>query len=378
MSRDLRDATKFCLQCGVCSASCPSAIVSEFHIRKLVRRIHLDMIDDSFLSSYIWLCSECGMCHELCPEEIDLPKVVLELREHAAKRGFLKGELAELAERIVRQGIPYISLTRTRSSWMMRIPGWKEKIHEIIHLSSPMVYWVGCTPALRAPKIAEYTVRVLEKLGMGFKILADEKCCGEPLIWLGLVEEAKRVADRVSESIKAAGCEQIVTSCASCYNAFNNLYPELLGVKLPARVFHISQVIKDAIEHRGMELKLKNPMKVAYQDPCALGRHSGVYDAPRAVLNSIENLELVEPELSRQYSRCCGGGGGVWASNPGVAIAMALERIAKDFLPLGIKAIVTTCPLCYLNFRMALRRQRAPIKVLDLTEVVYQALSHGS
>jgi Fe-S oxidoreductase len=114
-------------------------------------------------------------------------------------------------------------------------------------------------------------------------------------------------------------------------------------------------------------------MKVTYHDPCSLGRHSNVYQPPRNVLKAALDLNFIEMPLSRNRSRCCGAGGGLWSFNNSVASDSAVERLVKDVTPLGVSALVTACPTCHINLRNASVRNALGIKVYDLMEIVESA-----
>jgi Fe-S oxidoreductase len=138
-------------------------------------------------------------------------------------------------------------------------------------------------------------------------------------------------------------------------------------------ILHISQVLSGS----DLNLSVPRPIRVAYHDPCSLGRGSGVYEDPRKVIESIEGVELLKAPPEGEASICCGGGGGIWALDNASASAQAGSRLEADFLPLGIQALTTCCPVCHLNFRQVLRRDRSKIKVYDLAELAAISLGRG-
>ena len=170
------------------------------------------------------------------------------------------------------------------------------------------------------------------------------------------------------EFIEKTGVNALVTPCAGCYYTFQKLYPEILGVSLPCEILHSSQFIENLINNEKLEFKSLN-LKVSYHDPCSLGRHSGVFEAPRNILKAIPSLTLVEMPLNRQLARCCGGGGGLWSFNHQVSMNSAYLRL-KDFQPLKVDMLTTACPLCQMNFRYTSARKSVPAKTCDITEIV--------
>jgi len=108
--------------------------------------------------------------------------------------------------------------------------------------------------------------------------------------------------------------------------------------------------------------------RVAYHDPCELGRLSGVFEEPRRALLKVASL--VEPLTTRGEATCCGGGGGLWSMAPELALAMAEARLARDVEPLGVSKLVTACPACLLNLKIAAAKRETltnkEVEVVDL------------
>jgi glycolate oxidase len=184
----------------------------------------------------------------------------------------------------------------------------------------------------------------------------------------GLWNEAKKIAKKVFSKIEKTGVNTLVTPCAGCYYTFMKLYPEILGVSLPCEILHSSHFIEKLVKGARLELE-RLDLGVSYHDPCSLGRHSGVFDAPRNALKAIPGLTLTEMPLNRQFARCCGGGGGLWSFNHQVSMNSAYLRL-KDLQPLKVDVLTTACPLCQMNFRYSSVRRSTSIKVCDITEIV--------
>lgn len=360
ITEQYKELIRRCEQCGTCTASCPTKEVSDFNIRKLVRHLQLEIHEDpEFLKTYPWLCTLCFRCKELCTEGLEIPKLVWALRELALKKDAVPTEVPDLLETIKTDSSPYILKGKSKTSRISPPLNSQE--------DAKTLFWMGCTPSVRAPNIVNSTANVLTKLGHPFKTLDNEPCCGEPLICLGLIEESKEIASNVVKTIMNTDVEQVIVPCSGCYNAFKNLYPEILGVELSGvEILHTSQFLAKNADG----LKLEKPMRVTYHDPCTLGRHAGIYDEPRKVLEGIEGLELVEMERNRQFASCCGGGGGLPSLKPEMALEIAKGKLEREVLPLDVDALVTSCPMCYLNFKFASMKKKIPLKVFDLSEVV--------
>ena len=211
-----------------------------------------------------------------------------------------------------------------------------------------MLYFRGCTARERETGISDATELLLKKAGVDYHIMDDEKCCGSVLLRTGFEEEAKEQIEKNAEALKG---EKIITSCAGCYKTLKDDYEGL-------DVVHISQFLNQLIEDGKLDFSKKD-LNVTYHDSCHLGRHSGVLDEPREVIKSLANL--VEMENIREYSLCCGAGGGVKSAYPEIAGQMASARIAQA-RETGCGTLVTPCPFCKLNL------ENDDMEVLDLTE----------
>jgi glycolate oxidase len=237
--------------------------------------------------------------------------------------------------------------------------------------------WLGCTVATRTPKTADAFINILTRSNTEFTTLGDkEGCCGYVLISTGLWEEARKVATDTIKRIEKTKAHTLVTPCSGCYYTFKRLYPEILDVNIPCEILHTSQFLEKKINDEEIHLKSLE-LNVTYHDPCSLGRHSGVYDAPRNVLKAIPNLNLVEMSLNRECARCCGGGGGLWTFNNEVSLYSTQTRLKEDLIPTDVNILTTACPQCQLNFRFGSRANlnlKNSIKIYDITEIFNLAM----
>lgn len=235
-----------------------------------------------------------------------------------------------------------------------------------------VLYYTGCMASYRLDSIAKSTIELLKKAGVDFKMLGEnEWCCGSVLLRTGNRELAREVAEHNVKAFKDAGIDTIVTSCAGCYKTLRNDYPELAGldgIKVLSSPEFILELIKDG------RIKLKSPgQKITFHDPCHLGRHSNVYDAPREVLKSIEGVELVEMARNRENSRCCGSGGGVKSGFGELANKMADVRI-DEAEATGANIVTSPCPFCTYALDDAAKRNGRTIKAVDFAELMLELL----
>jgi Fe-S oxidoreductase len=361
---ELKPLFRICEQCGTCTAACHFSDTGAQNVRRLIRHVNLGLLDDAFLSEAPWLCSACGRCAALCTEGLDIPALVEALRRLAGERGLAPPAAGTLARSIAESGAPFRALGKSKRSWVRPDCAPTE--------GAKVLYWTGCGPSLMLPSLARATARLLRAVAGGYALLEEEPCCGEPLGVLGRTSEAAEATAGALRALRESGAETVVTSCSGCFLTFGRHAPGPPGGKGDGpRILHLSQFL----DEQKPALSLGKKLRLAYHDPCSLGRGMGVYDAPRRVLGSIEGVEIVEIDPRREGAVCCGGGGGVWALRNEEAVAQGLRNLERHVLGLGADGLVTCCPVCHLNFRTSLRRKKSRVRVYDLAEVAAMGLS---
>jgi len=364
------DAFKLCYQCGLCDAVCPWNRVSTFSMRKIIREATFGFTDIE--SDAIWRCTTCGICPQQCPRDVKQIESGVSLRRIATEYGVFPTSVRPLrgvAASLTAEGNPLNEKRDKRADWAegLSVKTFTEGM-EVLYF--PCCY-LSYDPRLK--KVARATVRILNQAGVDFGILGSkENCCGESIRKTGDEELFKRLARENIKTFIDHGVKKILVSSPHCYHAFKNEYPEF---KVNFEVVHISQYVSALIDEGRLELKKEFVQKVTYHDPCYLGRHNGVYDAPREVLSKISGLELNEMPESRAGSLCCGGGGGrIWMET------QKGERFSdlriKQAVAVGAEALVTSCPYCITHFeesRLTLEN-RESLQVKDITEIIAEAI----
>jgi len=168
------------------------------------------------------------------------------------------------------------------------------------------------------------------------------------------------------------GVKKILVSSPHCYHTFKNEYPEFSA---NFEIVHISQFLSELMNEGRLKPVREFEKKITFHDPCYLGRHNKIFDAPRDVLKRVPGAELAEMELSRENSFCCGGGGGrIWMETPkGERFSDLRLQQAVD---VGAEVLVTACPYCITNFTdssLSLEDGQA-IEVKDITEIVQEVI----
>jgi len=250
--------------------------------------------------------------------------------------------------------------------------------------ASDTVYFVGCLPyydvlfnkiGAQGAEIAQSAVRVLNRLGIEPIVLENERCCGHDLLWEGDVANFRKLAELNAAMLQATGARRIVTTCPECARTLKVDYPAYVG-DLRMEVVHIAELLAQKLAEGKLRITHHASRITTYHDPCRLGRHLGIYDAPRQVIEAL-GLELVEMEHNRTFSTCCGGGGGVTAVNPKLSAQISKNRV-RDALAVGAETIVTVCPTCMPTLLKGAGRLANEVDkfvdVLDLWQMLDEAI----
>ncbi len=354
----VRKAVNVCTMCGFCKSVCPSfkaigwdSALSRGRIILTYGLLNGDLQPDESLVRNMYTCTTCADCVRRCPSKVDIVDIIELCRADLVKSGNILPKHKAMCENILECGNPYGEKQPRR-----------EALGKTPH-PAEIGYFAGCTATYRSRKTAEATISILEKLGTDYTTV-DEVCCGSVMQRVGWPQEdVTKLMKKNVEAIKALGIKKLVLACAGCYRMFKIEYPKY--VEVPFEVLHITEFLAS------QDLKLK-PMegKVAtYHDPCHLGRHCEVYEAPREVIGKIPGLDFREMEYNRKFSHCCGGGGGVRSAYPEDSMTIASARLDEaDFADV----IITTCPFCVNNLDSAKGDRK--VEVRDLTEIVDELL----
>jgi glycolate oxidase len=236
--------------------------------------------------------------------------------------------------------------------------------------------FAGCVTSYQDINIIPNIMKILDKAGSSYTALGrDENCCGYISYLVG-TKEFQEVAEKNVEAFSKIKPRQILTTCAGCYKTFKELYPKY--VPFNTEVVHAIEYLNRLIGENKIQFKDGNPMKVAYHDPCDLGRHLNIFEPPRELLKKIPGVTLIEFKNNRLLAKCCGGGGGLKAFDTDLSGEIAYKRILEA-LEVGAEVVVSACPSCKSNLQVAAARLRKEkkgrIKVMDITELVAEAIA---
>ncbi len=368
-----------CIFCGFCRLGCPTFSVTHRESRNARGRnaLAFNFLNGTIepskeLADAIYSCTTCQACTYFCPAQVKVDEIVEGLRKKLYKAGYTPEPVLGVRDNIFKTGNVYASAKEDRID--IYPAELKKKIQDgTLKEKAETLLFMGCVPSYLDMKMIPSLIKPLDTAGVDYTCLGTEEgCCGFPLFLMG-TDEFEPHAKKVIERIKATGAKELLTPCAGCYKTFKKIYPEIgdLGLEVYHSVHYLERLINEG------KIKFKGELgkKVTYHDPCDLGRALKVFEEPRDILKAIPGLEFVEMERNRLQARCCGGGGGVLASDPDLAVEMAAERV-RDALAVGAEIIVSGCSACKDNLRKGARaipkEERGKIKVMDITEIVAQ------
>ena len=361
---------KLCFQCGLCDTVCPWNRVRQFSIRKIIRQATFGLTEID--GEDIWRCTTCGNCPRHCPRGVKQIEMGMSLRRIASAYEVFPASVrpARTARAsLISEGNPLQFERKKRGDWA------KDLSVKTFAEGMEVLYFVGCYLSYdpRMKKVATATANILKKAGINFGILGDkENCCGESIRKTGSEEVFKSLARENIKTFIENGVKKILVSSPHCYHTFKNEYPEFM---VNFEVVHASQYVLELMNAGRLELNKEYGKKITYHDPCYLGRHNDIYDAPREALQKIPGLELMEMADSRKNSLCCGGGGGrIWMDTP------KSERFSdlrlKQANAVGAEVLVTACPYCITNFeesRLNLEFEDV-LEIKDITEIILEVI----
>jgi heterodisulfide reductase subunit D len=359
-----REQVDYCMECGVCTGSCPvSRVIPAFSPRQMIKRALMDKDDTILHGRELWACLTCARCSVRCPVAIDFPELARWYRGLARK----EGNLPQLSHQGTLQAIMTLqtrNIRQKRTAWASEVGKFKA--------SGGLFYFVGCAPyfdaALKygstALNGAKNVLMLLNRMGIEPVMSDDERCCGHDAFWSGDEETFIKLASKNVELIKATGARTVLFSCPEGYTTFKEHVPGVLG-DLPFEVLHVTELLGRELPGSGVTFAANggNGATVTYQDPCRLGRKAGIYDAPRDLLKLVPDVQFEEMGRHRENAQCCGTS--AWIECSSGSKALQVERL-EEARETGATKLITACPKCRIHFNCAKSNTDLTIEIVDL------------
>lgn len=414
----LKKDMEACSRCSLCkwvpmaqlkswrfAKMCPSVDRFNFHIysgggKMIAANSFLEERSDlnDAVADIIYNCQLCGACQVACQayrDDIDLADVLLEFRAKLVEEAYVLAEHLAMIDSMKKEDNTLGMKKQDRGDWAdgLDIPNVNtQEVEVLFHAGCQFSYDEELRDTARA------WVTLLKNAGTDLGIAGkEEACCGGRAFEIGYQGEMKNFAEDMAGRVRASGAKLLVTPCSDCYYTFKYLYPKN-GLDLGIPVLHTTEYTDRLIKQGRLQPKKSVPMRVTYHDPCHLGRRGeiykggwtgddklerpvrfkqtgslGIFEPPRDIIRSVPGVDLVEMERIREWSWCCGAGGGVYEAFPEFAEWTAADRLqeAKDT---GAEALVTACPWCERLFKDTLEQTGGDLKILDVMDLLTLSL----
>ncbi|MGQ9782083.1 MAG: (Fe-S)-binding protein [Nitrososphaeria archaeon] len=370
---DYREDLQRCMSCGLCRPLCPTTVLCDWEsgsprgqIQLLKAILDGEIRPNKYVASRIYNCTLCGYCLWRCPSAV---KTIDSIK--AGRALLVEGEshqesLDRLESDLLREHNPFGLPQASRTNWIR-----STKVSVPVKAKAEIIYFPGCVATMteHGMETVSTTASILNAANLDWTVLGDDEwCCGDHLISSGKTSHFKDFVLHNVEAIKCRSAKAVVTSCPRCYRLFSQEYRKLMD-DIGFEVFHITQLLDDLISKKKLIPKVNVDLKVAYHDPCELGRLMKVFEPPRRILKAVEGLQLREFTKNRNIAMCCGAGGVFRFTDYDSALKLGARRLSEA-LTLDVDAVVTACPTCKLNFSEAAHQAGFEVKILDITEVV--------
>ncbi|MDI2130917.1 (Fe-S)-binding protein [Yinghuangia seranimata] len=332
----------------------------------------------------LWSCVTCGACVEQCPVDIEHVDHIVDMRRYQVmmESAFPK-EAGSMMRNLERKGDPWGRGKKARLEWAVGLPFEVKVLDGEVPDDIEYLYWVGCAGSLddNAKKTSRAVAELLHEAQVGFAVLGrEEGCTGDAARRMGNEMLFQELARQNVETLNAAFGERetkkIVVTCAHCFNALGNEYPQMGG---HYEVVHHTELLAKLVEEGRLVPANEVDAAVTYHDPCYLGRHNRVFSPPRAILGSVPGVRLTEMPRNKERSFCCGAGGSrMWMEE---TIGTRINETRTDeALSTKPDLVTAACPYCIvmLTDGVATRKQEGKadesVRVTDVSEVLLRSI----
>jgi Fe-S oxidoreductase len=381
-----------CTECGRCQSACPAWNTGKPLSPKLLimdLRDHLlaegpsilqrlangetpdevalvpNVIDDDV----VWSCTTCGACVQECPVDIEHVDTIVDLRRALVMgESRFPAEAGAMLRNLESRSNPWGVAQSERADWAdgLDVP--------VVNGTAPeYLYWVGCAGSFdeRARQISRAVADLLRRAGVPFAILGPrELCTGDPARRMGNEFLFQTLATQNVETMNEVGVTKVIANCPHCFNTLRNEYPQYGG---DYEVIHHSELLGRLVAEGRLRPTERVDALLAYHDPCYLGRHNQVYDAPRDVLDRVPGVRTVEMPRHRERGMCCGAGGARMWMEEGIGKRINAERM-DEAASTGADTVGVACPYCLIMLDDGAKGRGDDTEVLDIAQVMQRSM----
>ena len=356
-ARKYREQILQCSKCGFCQAVCPvygttlrPALNARGKMLLLKEVMDGEIPLDDALIETMFQCTTCANCFENCPSSVNVPEIIKQVRKDMVHIGSCHPAFAGMND----------VLKKHTNIYGEDEP---EDFERIRNKKAEHIYFIGCVGSYREDETTLATLDLLDRLKVDYTLI-DEVCCS------GVLEDVgyrinKSFAKQNIDSILATDAKRVITGCPYCWRTFNTR-PEYEKIKDSGiEILHITQFFQN------VDVDVQTDQRVTYHDPCDLGRHCGLYEAPRTIIRKMAP-NFVEMPHSHENALCCGAGGGVRGAFAKNSIAMARRRL-REAEEVNADIVLTDCNSCIHNLSNAKLRKQ-PFKIYTTTELLHSLI----
>lgn len=385
--------TYTCTECGRCQNVCPAWNTGKplspklliMNLRDHVLTHGVDVVDSKVLKEdyekvplnpdvvedeVVWDCTTCGACMQECPVNIEHVDHIVDMR-----RNLVMSESRFPQE----AGLLLRNLETTRNPWGMaqsERAAWAEGLGVRVledGQAPEYLYWVGCAASFddRSKGIAQAVVGLLQKAAVPFAILGPRELCnGDPARRMGNEFLFQELAKENIETLNAVGARKIIVNCPHCFNTMRNEYPDFGG---EYEVIHHTQLFQRLMDEGRLQPTNEVRALLTYHDPCYLGRHNGVYEEPRRVLDRVPGVRQTEMPRHAERGFCCGAGGARMWMEERLGKRVNEER-ADEAAATGADVMAVACPYCLVMLDDGVKAKGADMQVRDIAQIVAESV----
>jgi Fe-S oxidoreductase len=390
-----------CIMCNRCQDACPahatgkalSPAALEINKRYFLnyegaaiaagKESSQGLLDFAISAEAVWACTACGACVDICPVGNEPMRDILDVRRSLVLMDSAFPDQFQTAYKgMERQGNPWNLGPETRMEWAQGLAQRVPTVEQ--NPDFEILYWVGCAPATdpRARKTARAFVQIMQAAGVNFAVLGKmERCTGDSarrsgneFLFSQLAQQNVETLNEVMVADPRQGSEhkrRIVATCPHCLHTLKNEYPDFGG---NYEVVHHTQLINELVGAGKLKFNPQRALELTFHDPCYLGRHNAIFDAPRTVLQSA-GAQVTELPRSRRQSFCCGAGGAqMWKEEEHGAERVNMNRFAEAQAS-GKGTLAVACPFCLIMLSDAATTAKSEMRVSDVAEIVAESLS---
>jgi Fe-S oxidoreductase/nitrate reductase gamma subunit len=322
----------------------------------------------------VWACTTCRYCESACPVGITFVDKIVDMRRHLVlERSEFPREAQTAFNGMERQGNPWNLPASDRDAWRHELSFPVLTMAQTEASGVEVLFWVGCAGSYeeRGKRVSRALATLLREAGVTFAILGTEETCnGDSARRLGNEYLFQTLCQQNVETMNRYGVKRIVTNCPHCFNTIKNEYPDFGG---SYEVMHGTELVARLIKEKRIKLAGDGFRTISFHDPCYLGRHNEVYDAPRDVLLAIPGIQLTELPRSKQNGLCCGAGGARMWLDEKIGARINQTRYL-EIESAGTDAVGVACPFCMVMIGNAQTEMSGKTEPFDVLELAAKAL----